>query len=505
MLDLLIEGEFVLISRKPEKFLKFLKIISIILPTHIIRKSKINNKVFKIYRKKIDKLRHVINNQTKYKRDYLVRKYLIDIINNLFDKNYVNSAQYTLLALEEWILSQETDKDFEAALALFSTHAIDAGKRFRKKFPLPDVENAKKHKIAFTSYWTSNIGTEGIMALSKHLHDYDKKFIALKCYDSLDLASYQIICEENNVKLVLPKEKVIYDVFVYRNLFIENCIEVAFWIMPPMHMFFLFAFGLAKTQVWFSLYLRSNLNFQFLDGKITPGGSGFSKKKYFNGANWDILPQITYINGLPIADKSKRVVLFVPGRLEKLKQPDFFNTVLRIMRKAPETVIKWTGYYEDHEVKNMFAMYGLAKRNIYIPWQSMEGLYKEIKSADLILSPFPLALGTTEMMASVFYRPIISMYNEENSMYWRDCFWEAMQGDPVLKNICLDKNGDSILRINNSVDDYLDDALNVISDDELGKKYAQVYHDAYKYTYLSNPNDLEKTFSDFLNSILDKK
>ena len=109
------------------------------------------------------------------------------------------------------------------------------------------------------------------------------------------------------------------------------------------------------------------------------------------------------------------------------------------------------------------------------------------------------------MMASVFYRPIISMYNEENSMYWRDCFWEAMQGDPVLKNICLDKNGDSILRINNSVDDYLDDALNVISDDELGKKYAQVYHDAYKYTYLSNPNDLEKTFSDFLNSILDKK
>lgn len=491
-----------MIKQHPERFLKLLKTCVFFLPKRKIKETKAKSFLFSFYKGKINKIRHVINNLEKKKRDYLVRKYIIDTINILFDKNYVNYAQYSLLSLEEWILSKETDKEFEDVLALFSQHAIDAGLRFRKKFPLPKVPKSEKTKIAFTSYWTSNIGTEGIMALSAQLQQFDKKFIALKAFDSKDLPSYNIICENNDVELILSQEKVDYDVFAYRKLFLENPVDVCFWIMPPMHMFFFFAFGLAPKQVWFSLYLRSNLEFPYLDGKLTPGGCGFSRKKHFNGSDWNIIPQITYINNLPTPKAKKKITFFVPGRLEKLKQQAFLETLLKIMKAAPETVLKWTGYYQDQEILQIMQEHGLKDRQLYVPWQDMQGLYKEIKTSDIILSSFPLALGTTEMMASVFKRPIISMYNEECSMYWRDCYWEAEQGDPVLRKICMDENGRSILRINKTSEDYIEDTLNVIADKELAKKYAQVYHDAYEYTYINNPNDVEKLFSTFTSDII---
>lgn len=490
-----------MIRQHPELACKLLRICVFFLPKRKIKETNAKSCLFSVYMRKINKIRYVINNLKKKKRDYLVRKYLIDTVNTLFDKNYVNCAQYTLLSLEEWILSWETDKEFEDALALFKQHAIDAGLRFREKFPLPEVPKSEKTKIAFTSYWTSNMGTEGIMALSARLQQFDKKFIALKTFSSKDLPAYEVICEENDIELILPKEKVDYDVFAYRKLFLENPVEICFWIHPPMHMFFFFAFGLAPKQVWFSLYLRSNLEFPYLDGKLTPGGCGFSHKKHFNGSDWAILPQITYINNLTPKVK-KKVTLFVPGRLEKLKQQGFLEALLKIMKAAPETVLKWTGYYQDQEIIQILQKHGFDNRQFYTVWQDMKGLYKEIKTSDIILSPFPLALGTTEMMASVFNRPIISMYNEECSMYWRDCYWEAEQGDPVLRKICMDENGRSILRINKTPEDYIEDTLNVIADKELAKKYAQVYHDAYEYTYINNPNDVEKIFSAFISDII---
>ena len=216
-----------MIKKHPELFCKILKTGVSFLPKKRIKETKANGLLFSYYRKKINKIRYVINNLEKKKRDYLVRKYLIDTINTLFDKNYVNCAQYTLLSLEEWILSWKTDKEFEDALALFSQHAVDAGLRFREKFPLPEVPKTEKTKIAFTSYWTSNMGTEGIMALSAQLRQFDKKFIALKTFDSRELPSYKVICEDNDVELILPEEKINYDVFAYRKLFLKNPVEIA--------------------------------------------------------------------------------------------------------------------------------------------------------------------------------------------------------------------------------------------------------------------------------------
>lgn len=458
------------------------------------------------YFKKINRLRFVINNLPATERDRLARTYIIPFINILFDKNYPNLAQYALLACEEWFLSFKTDAEFETVLALFSQHAIDCGLRFRRKFPLRTRGSDDGMKtVAFTSYWTSNMSTETVMNLCSYLSSFKKKFISLKCYDDRTAKSSDLLCKENGVQLILPKKECHYDVFTLRRLFEENDVDMVFWIMPPFHMFFYYAFGLAPKQVWFSLYLHPNIKMPHLHGYLTVGGCGYSTIKKFNGRMWDIVPQASkFPYECNIPEDRGMTVLYCPARLEKFKQPDFFNAILNIMKQCPNTVIKWTGYTKDKEVIELFIKNGLAKRHRYVAWQTSESLIAEIRTSDIILASFPLGLGVTEMLAAIMHKPIVTMYDEEKSQFWRDCYFEALNDEPELQKICLDSNGNSKIKQIKTVDEYVQYACDLINSPDLQILNSMIYSQAYNYTYINNKYDLKNTFENFYEKISNK-
>lgn len=478
--------------------LRLLYYIANILPPCPIKENEESGRIFKKYFKFCNKMRKKINQLPAETREYIVLKYLIPVINIFFNKNYVNCAQVALLTCEEYFLSKKTDKEFEDVLALFSKSAVEAGLRYREKFPLPEKKNYyNPPHIGFASYFVAKSGFEVILGLGKHLKKFSPKLFGMRSFEEANAFSLKKACEMNSIELVLPEKKVLYNVFVLRRMIIENDIDIVFWPTPPFHMFFYFAFGLAPKQIWFTHYLRSNISFPYLDDCISPGGTGQITEKFYNGKMWKIVPHVVFNEAF-----MKKKILFLPARLEKIKQPDFLNALVKIMHTCPNTSFKWTGYYFDKELDLFFSKNGLSGRNTYIPWMDNATLLNEIKNSDVILSPFPLALGTIEIMSAHLYRPIVSMYNEENSMYWRDPYWEAKQGNKDLQKICLDENGNSILAENRTVEEYVKDAINVINDEGLAEKYAQVYHDAYEYTYLNNPNDIEKIFSDIINGTI---
>lgn len=484
------------------------------LPILPIKWNENENFIFKNYFKFTSQIRKYLNQLSLDDRERIVKKYLIPTINIFFNKNYVNCAQVTLLICEEYFLSKKTDKEFEEVLSLFSKSAIDAGLRFREKFPLQKKDKiCNTPNIGVASYYTAKSGFEVILGLGKHLKKFSTKLFGMKSFEEINSLSLETVCGLNDIELVLPKKNILYNVFVLRRLIIENDIDIIFWPTPPFHMFFFFAFGLAPKQVWFTHYLRSNIEFPYLDNCISPGGAGQVTEKFYNGKMWQIVPHVIFNESL--MDKNKllsvvkeeklgNTILFTPGRLEKIKQPDFLKALVQIMKACPNTIFKWTGACHDNELKNYFADNGLQNRNFYIPWMINDTLWKEIGNSDIILAPFPLSLGTIEIMSAHLYKPIVSMYNEENSMYWRDPYWEANQGNQDLQKICMDENGNSILAKNRTIDEYVKDAINVINNEELAKKYAKVYHDAYEYTYLNNPNNIEKIFSDIIEYTINK-
>lgn len=478
-------------------FLALVLKASNLLPSGQIEDKETHPVLVKIYRKFLLVLRLYLNKLPASERQALSDGYLIPLVNTLFDKNYVNAAQLTLMALEEYFLSKKTETEFEEVLATFSSHAVAAGERFREKFPLPEGKSkaGAPKTIGFVAHFVAISGYEVLLGLGKHLKDFSPKMLALRVFDNLNGPSCKEIFSENGIEFILPKTENVwgqdYDVFALRKLLLDNPVDIALWPLPPFHMFFFFAFGLAPKQIWFSQYLRPNLQFKHLDDVMTPGGAGQVHKKTFNGREWDIIPQVAYIPGLVKSErKAGCKYLFTPARLEKLKQPEFMQCVAEILKRAPNTHFKWTGYYHDREVQAFFDNQGLRGRHTYLPWLQQDGLLHEIRQSDLILSCFPLSLGTVEYMAAYYNVPIVSMYDAECNLYWRDIYWEANNGNADLKSLCFDSQGNSKILLLHTAEDYIQAALRLLKDKELADTYTEIYKKTYDYTYHNNPNDI---------------
>ncbi|RYG62359.1 MAG: hypothetical protein EON60_00170 [Alphaproteobacteria bacterium] len=479
-----------------------------ILPNQKVRNSEPFPLLIRIYQSYIFIIRHAFNQQTSAARQQIAENYIIPAICLLYDKNYVNFAQLTLLSIEEYFLSHKTDADFEAALARFSPAAIAAGLRHRQAFPLKTTLRASPLRLAFVGHFLAISGYEVVLGLGKHLQTFQPAMHAMRQFNVPNEETTADAFTRNGFSFHLTGND-LYDVFTLRRQLEKTPADIVLWALPPMHMFFFFAFGLAPRQVWFSNYLRSNLAFPHLDDVLTPGGAGTISHKSYNRRQWSILPQTTYINGItdtsptpfqPLSE-SKNFTLFTPARLEKLKQPEFLESVATILKNHPHAVFKWTGYYKDQEVIDFFAARGLSGRHVYLPWLNHDGLMREIKDSDLLLACFPLSLGTVEMIAAHLHVPVLSLYDEEFNLYWRDIFWEAQQGNPYLRDICLDENGSSHILIAKTPAEYVAAADALVSNKDLLETYRRIYSETYQYAYLNNPNDIGGMFARFVENM----
>jgi len=174
---------------------------------------------------------------------------------------------------------------------------------------------------------------------------------------------------------------------------------------------------------------------------------------------------------------------------------------VEILRRDPRTHFKWTGYYRDKELVQFFKERGLADRHTYLHWMDSETLIRETESSDVILSCFPLSLGTVENIAADRGVPIVTMFDEECNLYWRDIYWEALNGNDYLRGVCLDETNSSKIRIVRTADEYISLALDMIRNPELADTYVDTYRKAFDYTYHANPNDIEKIFRGFVARI----
>jgi hypothetical protein len=475
----------------------FLKFVNY-LPAARIRNEQSYFLVLRVFQLVAALMRARINSKPADERANLAVKYLIPTVNKLFDKNYVNYAQALLLTLEEYFLSKETEQGFEEVLASFSSHAIAAGERYRSAFPMPQHTSAKPPKMGIVTHSIAVTGFEVVMGLGPYMAPYKPTAFSMRLFDERNARTTKDALLAAGIELALTAKQR-YDVFDLRKLVIEHKIDVAVWPVPPFHMFFIYAFGLANKQVWFSQYLRPNLNFSRLDDVFTTGGAGTLNRKIYNGKEWAIVPHVLDLEGIYSKTTTKQI--FTPARLEKLKQWKFMECVAELLKRMPNTHFRWTGYYHDREVVEFFAKRDLNGRHSYIPWLNYKELVREIQNSDLILACFPLSLGSVENIAASFDVPIVSMYDDECNHYWRDIYWEAQKGNPVLRAICLDENGKSKILIAKTSEDYVQAAMKVLQDPDLAATYADVYRRSYDYAYFRNPNDIGKMINDFVSRL----
>ncbi|HZF62229.1 MAG TPA: hypothetical protein VEZ52_11485 [Desulfovibrio sp.] len=473
-------------------FYRFIHGISICLPHCRITDYERFPFLLKVFYALSGHMRNSVNLFCSSDREHCVHYSLLPTIRILFEKNYVNYAQILLFVCEEYFLSKRTEKDFEDVLKTFSDSAINAGKRFREAFPL---QKSSGSRVSFVSPYVAYSGYEVILGLGKSLARFKPRMTCLGAFDvrgQIKISDLFKICGYEYIEA----HSSTYNLFTLRNLVQKEKISCAIWCLPPFHMFFLFSFGLAEKQIWLSQYLRPNINFEYLDDVVTYGGAGTIFSKNFNEKTWKVLPQTSVIDGINLNPKK---YLFTPARTEKIKQPEFLQCVTKILKMDKSTHFLWTGYHFDREIDQFFCDNGLSDRNSYIPWMDQIQLMMAIRFSSLILSCFPLSLGTVEEIAAYYKVPIVSMYDDEFNLYWRDIYWEALNGNEYLKKICIDDDGISKIFVCNNSDDYVAAALSILTNEKIREQYINVYYESYMYTYINNNNDLSGFFESLIN------
>jgi len=255
-----------------------IKTLAQILPTLPVKNAEPLPHALSFFQKVFSFTRGVVNQKPVSERERLAMKYLIPTVNRLFDKNYINYAHALLLTLEEFFLSKKTEKEFEDVLKLFSSHAIAAGERFRAKFPMPVRATRAQPQLGIVAHFIAISGYEVVMGLGPSMKAFKPRAFATRAFEQLNSLSTHDAFKRAEIDLVLtPSNR--YDVFELRKLVLAEHIDIAIWPVPPFHMFFFFAFGLADKQVWFSHYLRPNLEFPYLHGVMTTGVQAPFKKK----------------------------------------------------------------------------------------------------------------------------------------------------------------------------------------------------------------------------------
>ena len=147
----------------------------------------------------------------------------------------------------------------------------------------------------------------------------------------------------------------------------------------------------------------------------------------------------------------------------------------------------------------------LSDRHSYVPWMDAKALRYEIGKADLLLACFPLSLGTVENIATDCGVPVVSLFDQEFNLYWRDIYWEATNGNELLKKMCFDDLGHSRILIAKTPAEYIEVALRVLKDPELAAMYVETYRQTYSYTYHNNPNNIGGILSDFIHDLYEDK
>ena len=54
--------------------------------------------------------------------------------------------------------------------------------------------------------------------------------------------------------------------------------------------------------------------------------------------------------------------------------------------------------------------------------------------------------------------PVISLFDDEFNLYWRDIYWEEINGNEYLRQICFDEFRNSRILISMTPDEYVDAA-----------------------------------------------
>lgn len=184
----------------------------------------------------------------------------------------------------------------------------------------------------------------------------------------------------------------------------EQGISKLVWMCALPWLAFCASLGLGVPLVWYSLKYHI-LRLPGIDTYLTHGDGGLRQihgetwQTFRLGGTWFDASLSAQAQQLRQNLQNYRLILGTLGREEKMLNPDFVESVAKILQAHPEAVYLWSGRSQPELVRSTFERYGVAGQTQFLGWVNTKLMAQVI---DVYLDTFPAPSGYTlrEAMAA---------------------------------------------------------------------------------------------------------
>lgn len=252
--------------------------------------------------------------------------------------------------------------------------------------------------------------------------------------------------------------------------------DAAIWVSYVEAMPFAFAMRVAPVQIWWALKYHS-LSFPEVDGYVT--GGGLERFREIDGRRWrnGLLGKNDWFDprlsekaaGMRQAIGVGRVLLGVMAREEKMRDPDYLDAVVRILRRHPQALFLWCGRQQDPAVENALREGGVSGQSVFLGWVDTR-LFAQV--FDIFLDTFPFPCGYTLYQSMAAGMPIVQLDRPETRTYGVAAtvlpLLEGERGEAgdqaLMQRIFSAETRGDLFPMARSVDEYVEIAGRLIED-----------------------------------------
>lgn len=177
---------------------------------------------------------------------------------------------------------------------------------------------------------------------------------------------------------------------------------------------------LAPAQIFLAMKYHS-LSVPEIDGYLTGGALG-QPTKVIEGREWRTAPtrfmnlfdetQSQIAQQIRSQIRPDSILIGTLGREEKLNNPDFIQSICKLLQEHRQAIFLWTGRIQLPDIQEQFNAAGVADRCIFVGWVNTL-IYAQV--VDVFLDSFPFPCGVTILQAMAAGKPAVFFSSDESA------------------------------------------------------------------------------------------
>ncbi|MCG6870981.1 MAG: hypothetical protein LJE84_01725 [Gammaproteobacteria bacterium] len=421
----------------------------------------------------------------------------------------------------DYVRQREGDAHQQACIARWAQPMHEAGRRFGKRLgPAPDAAVTTPARIGFLLLSQERLGhSEWLLGVVAGLKAMEPISLEPVVYffdaqpNSLPDDLTQRGCMVRHLVEADAKDSWVARLARFRETLASDGCRACVLVSTDVFLHFVFGMRIAPVQIWWSMKYFSNL-IADVDALFSVGTYG-ETERVLDGRRWRVIPAALLEPAVEGAQEQAvqirkrwpgKTILGSLNRPEKLDNPEFLDSLARILTENPDSVFLWFGRECSRRIDQELMRRNIRRQCAFEGWVDTR-VYSRVLDVHLDSFPWPAGMTGAQVMAAGV--PSVCLATPEVlqhgvlSMFWP--LWTGQAGSVAMQQAVRatvsDEEGGLLLPCATSVDEYVALASQLIRDVERRRQVGAVGQRLVEK--FNRPDESARVFAGHVHEVLD--